>query len=70
MVPSRVHFCCATTGTPKIEILIDTFAILNIYDISYKWNLRNSNTDQPICKIETDTENRFMVTKGEGEREG
>ena len=37
------------------------------YDITYKWNLKNS-TNELIYKTKTDsqTENKLMVTKGEG----
>ena len=37
-----------------------------LYDITYMWNLK-INTNETICKTETDsqTENKLIVTKGE-----
>ena len=39
------------------------------YGITYMWNLKNG-TNEPIYKteIESDVENKFMITKGEGRR--
>ena len=37
-----------------------------LYDITYMWNLKN-NTNECICKTETDSdiENKLVVTEGE-----
>ena len=39
------------------------------YDITYMWNLKY-DTNEPIYEAETDsqTENRLVITKGEGRR--
>ena len=35
------------------------------HDITYMWNLEKKDTNDLICKTETDSENKFMVTKDE-----
>ena len=37
------------------------------YDITYMWNLKKGDTDELICRTETDTdfENKLMVIKGD-----
>ena len=38
--------------------------------ITYMWNLKKNDTNELICKTETDSDfkNKLMVTKGEGRR--
>ena len=43
-----------------------------LYDIAYMWNLKRNDTNELICKTETDsqTQSEFTVTRGKGEGQG
>ena len=40
------------------------------HDITYMWNLEKKDTNDLICKTETDSENKFMVIKEEKQGKG
>ena len=48
MVPSRIRFCCATTGTPGV-LYTDMFILLNGLNFVSKLSLLICGVKMPFC---------------------